>query len=460
MPRGCLGHAVCTGRRFDMSVRPIVAIVGRPNVGKSALFNRIIKSRTSIVESQPGVTRDRIYADSEWLGMRFVLVDTGGITSSNADPLNEKVRDQAELAVEQAAVVIFVLDAKSGLMAEDEEVASIIRRSRKPCVLCVNKVDDPRHMDYSFWSLGLGEPLPVTAAHGTGVAEMLDAVVAALKSSGYSADEEGSEGDPVSPIKVAFVGRPNVGKSSIVNRYLGYERSIVSDIPGTTRDAIDSYVEIDGRSFMLIDTAGIRRKPRIDTNVEFYSVVRSMSAIERSDVAVIVMDGTEAISEQDVRISGFAHEAGKAVVIAVNKWDAMDREEGYHEEKVKEIKEKLAYMDYVKVVFVSAKHGRHLDKLLKGIVDAYEANRRRIPTAEINKLLEEAVLRFPPPGEKGRQPKLFYMSQVRVQPPEFVLFTNSPETVHFSYVRYLENLIRSAYDFDGTPLLIHLRKRS
>lgn len=443
-----------------MSIRPIVAIVGRPNVGKSALFNRIIKSRMSIVESQPGVTRDRIYADSEWQGMRFVIVDTGGITTSTADPLNEKVRDQAELAVEQAAVVVFVLDAKTGLMVEDEEVAAIIRRSKKPCVLCVNKVDDPRHMDYSFWSLGLGEPLPVSAAHGTGVAEMLDAVVEALKTSGYSEEEQDSEDELGSPIRVAFVGKPNVGKSSIVNKYLGYERSIVSDLPGTTRDAIDSYVEIEGRPFMLIDTAGIRRKPRIDTSVEFYSVVRSMSAIERSDVAVIVMDGTETISEQDVRISGFAHESGKAVVIAINKWDAMERDTGYHEEKIKEIKEKLSYMDYVKVVFISAKLGRHMDRLLKAIIDAYEANRRRIPTAEINRLLEEAVLRFPPPGEKGRQPKLFYMSQVRVQPPEFVLFTNSPETVHFSYVRYLENLIRSAYDFDGTPLLIHLRKRS
>jgi len=414
----------------------MVAIVGRPNVGKSALFNRIIRSRVSIVESQPGVTRDRIYADTQWQGMDFVIIDTGGITTGKQDPLNEKVRDQAEIAVEQASVVVFVLDAKTGLMAEDEDVANIIRHSKKPCVLCVNKVDDPRHMDYSFWSLGLGEPLPVTAAHGTGVAELLDAIVEKLKEMGYKENEQDGETAENAPIKVAFVGKPNVGKSSIVNKYIGYERSIVSDMPGTTRDAIDMDIEIEGRSFVLIDTAGIRRKPRIDTSVEFYSVVRSMSAIERSDVAVIVLDGTEAVSEQDVRIAGFAHEAGKA------------------------IKEKLSYMDYVKVVFVSAKQGRHLDRLLKAIIDAFEANRRRIATAELNKLLEEAVLRFPPPGEKGRQPKLLYISQVRVQPPTFVLFTNSPDLVHFSYVRYLENLIRGAYDFSGTPMIIHLRKRS
>lgn len=443
-----------------MTTRPMVAIVGRPNVGKSALFNRIIRSRVSIVESQPGVTRDRIYADTQWQGMDFVIIDTGGITTGKQDPLNEKVRDQAEIAVEQASVVVFVLDAKTGLMAEDEDVANIIRHSKKPCVLCVNKVDDPRHMDYSFWSLGLGEPLPVTAAHGTGVAELLDAIVEKLKEMGYKENEQDGETAENATIKVAFVGKPNVGKSSIVNKYIGYERSIVSDMPGTTRDAIDMDIEIEGRSFVLIDTAGIRRKPRIDTSVEFYSVVRSMSAIERSDVAVIVLDGTEAVSEQDVRIAGFAHEAGKAVVIAVNKWDVMDREEGYHEEKIKEIKEKLSYMDYVKVVFVSAKQGRHLDRLLKAIIDAFEANRRRIATAELNKLLEEAVLRFPPPGEKGRQPKLLYISQVRVQPPTFVLFTNSPDLVHFSYVRYLENLIRGAYDFSGTPMIIHLRKRS
>lgn len=443
-----------------MGTRPIVAIVGRPNVGKSALFNRILRSRLSIVESQPGVTRDRIYADAEWQGMRFVLVDTGGITTSTLDPLNEKVRDQAEIAVEQSSVVVFVLDAKTGPMSEDQEVANIIRRSKKPCIICVNKVDDPRHMDYSFWSLGLGEPLPVTAAHGTGVAELLDAVVEILLEAGYHKEAENGEDEPEGPIKVAFVGKPNVGKSSIVNRYIGYERSIVSDMPGTTRDAIDTEVSISGREFTLIDTAGIRRKPKIDTSVEFYSVVRSMSAIERSDVAVIVIDGTEDISEQDVRIAGFAHEGGKAVVIAVNKWDAMDRQEGYHKEITGSVKEKLSYMDYVKVILVSAKHGHNLEKLIAAIVEAYEANKRRIATSDLNKLLEEAVLRFPPPGEKGRQPKLFYMTQVKVRPPTFVLFTNAPELVHFSYVRYLENLIRTAYDFSGTPILIQLKKRS
>ncbi len=442
-----------------MTARPIVAIVGRPNVGKSALFNRIIKSRTSIVESQPGVTRDRIYADSEWEGTEFVLVDTGGITMSDVDPFNELVRGQAEIAVDQATVIIFVLDAKAGLMAEDEEVANIIRKSRKPCVLCINKVDDPRHMDYSFWSLGLGEPLPVTAAHGTGVAEMLDAVVEEIKKQ-RPEEPEVEEPGTEKPIKVAFVGKPNVGKSSIVNKYLGYERSIVSEIPGTTRDAIDTDMTMNGKAFTFIDTAGIRRKPRIDSDVEFYSVVRSMSAIERSDVAVIVLDGTDDISEQDVRIAGFAHEAGKAVVVAVNKWDAMEREEGYFKELTETIKEKLSFMDYAKIIMVSAKLGRHLNELLDAIIKAYDANRRRISTGEMNRLLEEAVLRFPPPGEKGRQPKLYYMSQVRVEPPTFVIFTNSPELVHFSYLRYLENLIRGAYDFAGTPILLHLKKRS
>ncbi len=441
-----------------MSSRPIVAIVGRPNVGKSALFNRIIKNRMSIVESQPGVTRDRIYADSEWMGVNFVLVDTGGITMSDVDPLNEKVRSQAEMAVEQATVIVFVLDAKSGLLGEDEEVANILRRSGKPCILCINKVDDPRHMDYSFWSLGLGEPLPVTAAHGTGVAELLDAVVEAIKAQRQEEPEE--ETEDAKPIKVAFVGKPNVGKSSLVNKYLGYERSIVSDLPGTTRDAIDTDAVIDGRPYTFIDTAGIRRKPRIDTSVEFYSVVRSMSAIERCDVAVIVLDGTEEVSEQDVRIAGFAHEAGKAVVVAVNKWDAMEREEGYFKELTEKIKEKLSFMPYARIIMVSAKLGRHMGELLGAVAEAYEANRRRISTSEINKLLEEAVLRFPPPGEKGKQPKLYYMSQVRVEPPTFVLFTSAPELVHFSYMRYLENLIREAYDFNGTPILMHLRKRS
>ena len=441
-----------------MTSRPIVAIVGRPNVGKSALFNRIIKSRTSIVESQPGVTRDRIYADSEWMGVSFVLVDTGGITMSDEDPLNEKVRNQAEMAVEQATVIVFVLDAKTGLMGEDEEVATILRRSGKPCILCINKVDDPRHMDYSFWSLGLGEPLPVTAAHGTGVAELLDAVVDAIKSQRKQEPDEQAE--EARPIKVAFVGKPNVGKSSLVNKYLGYERSIVSDLPGTTRDAIDTDALIGGRVYTFIDTAGIRRKPRIDTSVEFYSVVRSMSAIERCDVAVIVLDGTEEVSEQDVRIAGFAHEAGKAVVVAVNKWDAMEREEGYFKDLNEKVKEKLSFMPYARIIMVSAKLGRHMSELLAAVAEAFDANRRRISTSEINKLLEEAVLRFPPPGEKGKQPKLYYMSQVRVEPPTFVLFTSAPELVHFSYMRYLENLIRQAYDFNGTPILMHLRKRS
>jgi GTP-binding protein len=441
-----------------MAIRPIVARVGRPNVGKSALFNRIVKSRLSIVEGQPGVTRDRIYADTEWQGTHFVIVDTGGITLNEDDPINEKVRQQAEIAVEQSSVIIFVLDTKTGLLPEDEDVARIIRSSRKPCVLCINKVDDPRHMDYSFWSLGLGEPLPVTAAHGTGVAEMLDAVVALIKENIPQKDAEEGEGEQ--PIKVAFVGRPNVGKSSIVNRYIGYERTIVSDIPGTTRDAIDTPLIIGGKDFVFIDTAGIRRKPKISTSVEFYSVVRSMSAIERSDVSVIVLDGTQDIAEQDVRVAGFAHEAGKAIVVAVNKWDALEREEGYYEKMIKNIKDKLAFMEYAKIIFVSAKLGRHMDKLIEAIEGAYQANRRRITTSEINKLLEEAVMRFPPPGEKGRQPKLFYMSQVRVQPPTFVLFTSNPELVHFSYQRYLENLIREAYDFAGTPILLHLRKRS
>lgn len=434
--------------------KPIVAIVGRPNVGKSTLFNRIVGQRVAIVENIPGITRDRLYQDAEWSGRSFTLIDTGGLDFFDDNEITSNVRKQAELAIEEADVIIFVVDSRTGMTSNDGEIARLLRRSDRPVILVANKVEQFDRNDYlEFYSLGLGDPIPVSAAEGLNTGDMLDAVVSRLPAAG----EDDSDRDI---IKIAVIGRPNVGKSSLVNKILGQERVIVSDIPGTTRDAIDTFFEHSGRSYLLIDTAGIRRKSRIDLPTERYSVIRSLRAIDRSDVVLMLIDAVEGVTEQDKKIAGYAYEQGKASVIVVNKWDLIEKDDRTSDLYTRNIREELGFMKYAPVVFISALTGQRVIKILQAVESAAENYSLRVSTPGLNNLVRDSVQQNPPPSHKTRRLKIYYASQSGVKPPKFVFFINDPELAHFSYMRYLENQIRSAYGFQGTPIRFLLRRKN
>ncbi|EXX91398.1 GTP-binding protein Der [Paenibacillus darwinianus] len=435
--------------------RPVVAIVGRPNVGKSTIFNRVIGDRLAIVEDKPGITRDRLYAPGEWSGKLFSIVDTGGIEIDGEDEIMKSVRMQAELAIEEADVIIFMVDAMAGLTHADDEVAHMLFRSRKPVVVAVNKVDNLRRTDeiYEFYSLGFGEPIAISGAHGTGIGDLLDAVVRKLPEL-----EDIEYEDDV--IRVALIGRPNVGKSSLVNAILGEDRVIVSHVAGTTRDAIDTPFEKDGQKYVLIDTAGMRKRGKVYETTEKYSVMRSLKAIERADVALILINGEEGIIEQDKHIAGYAHEAGKASVFVVNKWDAVEKDEKTMQNFEQHIRDHFLFMSYAPVVFLSAKTKSRLHKLLPVVDHVSEQHALRIQTHLLNDVVADAVAINPPPTDKGKRLRINYVTQVAVKPPTMVIFVNDPELMHFSYQRYLENKIRAAFDFEGTPVRIVTRRKS
>ncbi|NLN28691.1 MAG: ribosome biogenesis GTPase Der [Firmicutes bacterium] len=434
--------------------KPIVAIVGRPNVGKSALFNRIISRRLAIVEGTPGVTRDRLYADAEWTGRKFILVDTGGIEERPAEVFSAATRRQAEEAVEEADVIVFTVDAQSGLLPADWDVAELLRRTRKPVIVAANKADNEQiaRQAAEFFQLGLSEPIPVSAEHGKNIGDLLDRIVAHLPS---VSDAQ----EPEDEIKIALIGRPNVGKSSLANRLIGEERMIVTDIPGTTRDAIDTVITRDGRTFRLIDTAGMRRRSRIDTRVEHYSTLRAIRAAERSDVCLVVLDATEGVTEQDARVAGIPHEAGKGVVLVVNKWDLVEKRTNTMQEYEQSVRNELGYLSYAPIVFVSARTGQRVDRLLTVAQQVAEQAAMRISTGRLNEVLQEAVHLHAPPSDKGKRLRILYATQVGVQPPHFVLFMNEPSLFHFSYRRYLEARLREAFGFVGTPIIITAKRR-
>lgn len=435
--------------------KPIVAIVGRPNVGKSTLFNVIAGDSIAIVKDTPGVTRDRIYADCSWLNYNFTLIDTGGIEPDSSDVILSQMRDQAQIAIDTADVIIFLVDVRQGLTDADGKVADMLRRSQKPVVLCVNKVDSFKKMEadvYEFYNLGIGDPIPVSASNHQGVGDLLEAVSDHLK-------KDGSESDDDDRPRIAIVGRPNVGKSSIVNRLVGEKRVIVSDIAGTTRDAIDTPLKRNGREYILIDTAGLRRKSKIHEDLERYSIIRTVTAVERADVVVMVIDAAEGVAEQDAKIAGIAHERGKGVIIAVNKWDAVEKDDKTIYKMTEKIKQTLAYMPYAEFVFISAKTGQRLDKLFELIDMIIENQSMRIATGVLNEILAEAVAMQQPPSDKGRRLKIFYMTQISVKPPTFVVFVNDKKLMHYSYTRYIENQIRNAFGFRGTPLRFIIRER-
>ena len=435
-------------------MKPLIAIVGRPNVGKSTLFNKIVGKRIAIVEDSPGVTRDRIYADGEWLDYRFTLIDTGGIEPENEEIIAKQMRRQAELAIETAHVIIFIVDGRAGLTAADEEVADMLRRSKKPVVLAVNKIDHPKFEEavYDFYSLGIGTPYGISAEQGLGIGDLLDEVVSYFE----RIDEEAAEENPA----ICIVGRPNVGKSSLLNALLGHERSIVSDVPGTTRDAIDTPFEWNGKNYTLIDTAGIRRKRSVeDETVERYSVIRSLAAIRRADIALIVVDAERGLSEQDVRIAGYVHEEGKASVVIVNKWDLIEKDTYTADKFKKDMLVDLAFMSYVPMLFISAKTGQRVNKVMELAEFAFEQNSTRIPTGKLNGIVSEAITMNDPPLSGGRRLRIYYATQVSTRPPTFVIFVNEPDLMHFSYKRYLENYIRKSFELTATPLRIIIRKR-
>ena len=435
--------------------KPLVAVVGRPNVGKSTFFNKITGKRIAIVEDTPGVTRDRIYADGEWLSHVFTLIDTGGIEPMRDDIISKQMRRQAELAIETADVIVFLVDGREGLTAADVEVAEMLRRSKKPVVLAVNKIDHPKYADalYDFYELGIGEPITISAEQGLGLGDVLDVVVAYFPE--HSGDEYGEA------TRVAVVGKPNVGKSSLVNALLGDERTIVSNIPGTTRDAIDSPFTYNGKEYVLVDTAGIRRKRSIeDESIERYSVIRSLAAIRRCDIALIVVDAEQGLSEQDVRIAGYVHEEGKASVLVVNKWDLIEKDTHTMNEFKKKLSVDLAFMEYVPMIFISALTGQRVNKVMEVANEAYAQNSVRISTGTLYDIIAEAVSITEPPSDKGRRLRIYYGTQPATNPPTFVLFVNDPELMHFSYKRYLENYFRKSFGLTKTPIRLNIRGKA
>ena len=435
--------------------KPIVAIVGRPNVGKSLLFNKLIGQRLSIVEDTPGVTRDRIYGETDWNGRRFTLVDTGGIEPNTDSQILNFMREQAQIAIDNATVIIFLCDIKTGLTASDQEVANMLLRSGKPIVLGVNKMDSTGALNpdiYEFYNLGLGDPIPVSAVHGHGTGDLLDACVR------YFPEEDFAEEDE-DYIKVSLIGKPNVGKSSLVNRILGEQRVIVSDVAGTTRDAIDSKFENQQGKYIFIDTAGMRRKSKVEENVEKYSVLRATMAIERSDVCLIMIDAQEGVTEQDTKVAGLAHNAGKACIIVVNKWDAVEKDGKTMDTYREQVRTDLAYMTYAPILFISALTGQRVHRLFELINYVNEQSAVRITTGMLNNVLSDAQTRVQPPTDKGRRLKIYYMTQVGVKPPHFVCFCNDARLFHYSYKRYLENQLRSVFGLEGTPIIISIREK-
>ena len=437
-------------------MKPLIAIVGRPNVGKSMLFNKLVGQRLSIVEDTPGVTRDRLYAEAEWRNRKFDLVDTGGIEPSADSQILAFMRQQAEIAIQHATVILFVCDIKTGLTASDQEVANMLLRSQKPVVLAVNKMDQVGITNpdiYEFYNLGLGDPIAVSAVHGHGTGDLLDACMEY-----FPPEDEEEEEDDV--IKVAIIGKPNVGKSSLVNRILGEQRVIVSDMAGTTRDAVDSYFENQKGKYLFIDTAGMRKKSKVEEDIERYSVLRATMAIERADVCLILVDANEGVTEQDTKVAGLAHEAGKACIIVVNKWDAIEKDDKTMDHMRQDIRRDLSYMTYAPIVFISALTGQRVDRLFDLINYVNDQASLRITTGMLNTVLADATARVQPPTDKGRRLKIYYMTQIGIKPPHFVCFCNDAKLFHFSYQRYLENQIRSTFGLEGTPVRLTIRQKS
>lgn len=430
---------------------PLIAIVGRPNVGKSTFFNKVAGRKISITEDRPGVTRDRLYADSEWRGKAFTMVDTGGIELRSEDTMWTEIKKQAEVAIDTAQVIMLIVDGREGLTTSDYDVADMLRRSKKPVILIVNKIDEySEDKVFEFYSLGLGEPYPVSAEHGTGIGDVLDEAVSWFEKS--ETEEDGS-------VKIAVVGRPNAGKSSLVNKLLGFERSIVTNIAGTTRDAIDTKFTVNGKNYTLIDTAGIRKKSKVEDDVEYYSVMRAFDAVRRADVCLLVVDSTTNLTEQDTKIIGYVHEQGKPSVVVMNKWDLIEKDTNTINKFESKLKEDLKFMDYFKSVYISAKTGQRTDKILTIVDEVYAHSHTRITTGMLNDVIADAVRANEPPSYNGRRLKVYYSSQVAVAPPTFVLFVNSGDLMHFSYERFLENTLRKSFDFSGTPIKILTREK-
>lgn len=430
---------------------PLIAIVGRPNVGKSTFFNKVAGRKISITEDRPGVTRDRLYADAEWRGKAFSMVDTGGIEIRSEDTMWREIKKQAEVAIDTAQVILFFVDGREGLTASDYDVAELLRRSKKPVILAVNKIDEySEEKVFEFYSLGLGEPFPVSAEHGTGIGDILDEAVSWF---------EKTETEEYDGIKIAVVGKPNAGKSSLVNRLLGFERSIVTDIAGTTRDAIDTGFTYDGRNYTIIDTAGIRKKSKVEDDVEYYSVMRAFDAVRRADVCLLVVDSEDGLTEQDTKIIGYVHEQGKPSVIVMNKWDLIEKDTNTVNKFESKLKEDLKFMDYFKSVYISAKTGQRAEKILSLVDEVYAHSHFRVATGTLNDVISDAVRSNEPPSYNGRRLKVYYSSQVSVAPPTFVLFVNSTNLLHFSYERFLENVLRKSFDFSGTPVRILTREK-
>ena len=436
--------------------KPMVAIIGKPNVGKSTFFNYIVGQRLSIVEDTPGVTRDRIYADSNWRGRSFTLIDTGGIEPELEDEIHIGMREQANIAINLADVIIFITDIKQGVTASDQEIATMLRKSKKPIVLVCNKADNFGEAVpelYEFYNLGIGDPYPVSSTNALGIGDVLDAIY-----EHFPEQEENEQNAEI--INVAIIGKPNVGKSSLVNKILGENRVIVSNVAGTTRDAIDSYFENDTGKYNFIDTAGIRRKSKVNENIEKYSVMRSILAVERADVCLVLIDATEGVTEQDAKIAGEAHEAGKAIILVVNKWDEYAKETGTLEKYKKEVYNKLSYLSYAPIIFISAKTGQRVDKLFNLIKKVANNNAMRISTATLNQVINEAIATVQPPSDKGKRLKILYATQAQTKPPTFIIFVNNKELFHFSYERYLVNQIRSNFDLEGTPIIIEFKNKN
>lgn len=434
--------------------KPIVAMVGRPNVGKSTLFNKLAGKRISIVQDTPGVTRDRVYAESEWLNRKFTMIDTGGIEPESSDIIVKQMRRQAQIAIEMADVIVFVVDGKEGLTAADQEVAQMLRKSKKPVVLVVNKIDRLalEENSYEFYNLGIGDPITISASQGLGLGDMLDEVVKYFNDP--SEDEEDDE-----YIRIAMIGKPNVGKSSLINRLLGEERVIVSNVPGTTRDSIDSYLETEDGKFILVDTAGLRRKSKVKEEIERYSVIRTYAAIEKADVAILVIDAEQGITEQDEKIIGYAHEMNKAIMVVVNKWDLIEKDDKTLSNYQKDLQQKLKFMPYAKYLFISALTGQRVHKILSTAKYCYDNYSKRVSTGLLNDVISKAVLMKEPPVVALKRLKIYYATQVATKPPKFVFFVNDPNLLHFSYGRYLENKLRESFDFDGTGIEIEYRAR-